>query len=61
MEQPDVKTIRKLIDAGQQAGFSVDQMIDLLEAGLSIATLIELIDWRLAPNTIAHRSSRWIT
>jgi hypothetical protein len=33
--------------AGEQAGFSVEQMIEWLSAGLSVATLLDLIMWRL--------------
>ena len=39
--------IGKLATAGEQAGFTLEQMIDLLNAGLSVETLLELIAWRL--------------
>ena len=39
--------IEKLAVVGEQAGLSVDQMIDLLSSGLTVATLLELIAWRL--------------
>ena len=39
--------IEKLAIAGEQAGLSVEQMIGLLNAGLSVATLLDLIAWRL--------------
>ena len=39
--------IEKLAIAGEQAGLSVEQMICLLNAGLSVATLLDLIAWRL--------------
>jgi len=39
--------IEKLAVAGEQAGLSVEQMIDLLSSGLTVATLLELIAWRL--------------
>jgi hypothetical protein len=39
--------IAKLAAAGQQAGFTVEQMIDLLNAGLGVEGLIDLIGWRL--------------
>jgi len=42
-----VSAIRKLAIAGQQAGFSLEQMIDLLNAGLSVETLLDLIALRL--------------
>ena len=41
------QSIAKLAMAGEQAGFSVEQMIELLSAGLSVATLLDLIMWRL--------------
>ena len=41
--------ISKLAAAGEQAGFSLEQMIELLDAGLSVQTLLELICWRLHP------------
>ena len=57
-----VQAIRKLANAGQRAGFTIEQMIELLNAGLTVETLLHLIDWRLyhpgpppPPN-----SSRWI-
>jgi hypothetical protein len=42
-----VNAIHKLALAGEQAGFSLEQMIDLLNAGLSVETLLDLIAWRL--------------
>ncbi|HKU24224.1 MAG TPA: hypothetical protein VJQ54_02070 [Candidatus Sulfotelmatobacter sp.] len=39
--------IEKLAIAGEQAGLSVDQMIYLLSSGLTVATLLDLIAWRL--------------
>jgi hypothetical protein len=42
-----VRAIGKLAMAGEQAGFTIEQMIDLLNAGLAVETLLELIAWRL--------------
>jgi len=42
-----VRAIGKLAMAGEQAGFTIEQMIDLLDAGLAVETLLELIAWRL--------------
>ena len=42
-----VLAISKLAAAGEQAGFTVEQMIGLLDAGLEVNTLLELICWRL--------------
>jgi hypothetical protein len=39
--------VGKLAIAGEQAGFSLEQMIELLDAGLNVETLFELITWRL--------------
>jgi hypothetical protein len=39
--------ISKLAAAGEQAGFTIEEMIDLLNSGLSVETLLELIAWRL--------------
>jgi hypothetical protein len=39
--------IEKLAIAGEQAGLSVEQMIYLLSSGLTVATLLDLIAWRL--------------
>ena len=41
-----IAAISKLAVAGEQAGFSLEHMIQLLDAGLSVETLIELIAWR---------------
>jgi hypothetical protein len=48
MKSPSlVLAISKLALAGEQAGFTLEQMIDLLDGGLSVETLLELIAWRL--------------
>lgn len=48
MEKPKlVSGIAKLATAGQQAGFTLEQMIQLLNAGLTVESLLELIAWRL--------------
>lgn len=39
--------IGKLAVAGEKAGFTIEQMIDLLNSGLAVETLLELIAWRL--------------
>jgi len=41
-----VAAISKLAVAGEQAGLSLEHMIQLLDAGLSVETLIKLIAWR---------------
>ncbi|HVN18509.1 MAG TPA: hypothetical protein VMU05_07045 [Dongiaceae bacterium] len=42
-----VSAINKLAIAGEQAGFSLEQMIQLLDDGLSVETLLDLIAWSL--------------
>jgi hypothetical protein len=58
-----VAAISKLVLVGEQAGFSLEHMIQLLDAGLSVETLIELIAWRFdgrhEPRPLAA-SSCWI-
>ena len=52
MERPSlVRAVGKLAVAGEQAGFSVEQMIELLDNGLSVETLLDLISWRLEDAT----------
>lgn len=53
----------KLAVAGEQAGFTVEQMIELLNAGLTVETLLNLIEWRLtplSPHGQKHGSTRWM-
>lgn len=55
--------IAKLAKAAQDAGFSVEQMIGLLNAGLSVEGLVDLIAWRLqqpTPMAPVAASSVWI-
>jgi hypothetical protein len=62
MQRPSTaETVYKLAIAGEQAGFSLEQMIQILNAGVSIETLLNWIEFRLGgvdPNPA--RSSRWI-
>jgi hypothetical protein len=58
MESPSlVLAISKLAVAGEQAGFTLEQMIQLLDEGLSVATLLDLIAWRLHGAPLAEESS----
>jgi len=52
-----VLAISKLAAAGEQAGFTVEQMIELLDDGLSVAALLELIAWRLHGAPLAREFS----
>lgn len=48
MDKPSlVIAISKLAMAGEDAGFTVEQMIQLLDAGITVGGLLELISWRL--------------
>lgn len=38
MELPKLATIEKLVKAGEQAGLTLDQMIDLLRKGVGVPT-----------------------
>jgi hypothetical protein len=50
----------KLIIAGEQAGFTVDQITDLLERGMTIGMLLKLIELRLSALALPPSSSRWV-
>jgi len=56
-----VLAISKLAAAGEQAGFTLEQMIDLLDTGLEVETLLELICLRLNPAATVpnHEVSRY--
>jgi hypothetical protein len=61
VEQTNLMTaIAKLVLAGEQAGFTVEQMIQLLQTGTSIEVLLSMIEWRLLPCTSKPCSSRWM-
>jgi hypothetical protein len=60
MEKPIMATIGKLVLAGEKAGFSFEQMIQILQAGASVEGLLRMIEWRMYPPGIEPRSSRWI-
>jgi hypothetical protein len=65
MQNPKLVTaIGKLAIAGEQAGLSIEHMIQLLNDGLKVETLVDLITWRLAdvpnPVTPPSRSAPWI-
>ena len=58
--QLQVNAIRKLALAGEQAGFSLDQMIQLLGSGMSVVTLFDLIAWRLRSSKALGRVLRGV-
>ena len=59
-----VLAISKLAAAGEQAGFTLEQMIDLLNHGLEVETLLGLISWRLhgaaMPPPVSVPRYRWV-
>lgn len=60
-----LKIIGKLAVDGERAGFSVGEITQLLDGGLSVKTLLQLIARRLeveglAEQAIPASSSRWI-
>jgi hypothetical protein len=62
MQQPTlVRAIERLATEGEKAGFSVEDMIRMLNAGISVETLLDIIDRSLqAPREDMGRTSRWI-
>jgi len=56
-----VRAIGKLAAAGERAGFTLEEMIQLLDSGVSVATLLELISRRLEdpPPRPLHRTN-WV-
>ena len=50
--------MRKLAIAGEQAGLTLDQMIQLLNAGMSVVALLDLITFRL--DDPARSSPEWL-
>ncbi len=59
-------SVFKLAIAGEQAGLKLEQMIELLNAGVTLEMLLGLIEWKLTheqlwTNELGHvSSSRWI-
>ena len=47
MRASQIAAINKLAVAGEQAGFTLEQMIQLLDSGMSVEMLLEVITWRL--------------
>ena len=63
MATPSIRTtIGKLALAGEQAGFTVEQMIRILNAGVTVEDLLGLIEWRLRTGVPERqmRSTRWV-
>jgi hypothetical protein len=62
MEHPVLaRAIEKFAAAGEKAGFTVEQMIQILNAGVGVETLLDIIERTLAGQSNPQRvSSRWI-
>jgi hypothetical protein len=62
MQRPSTaQTVFKPAIAGEQAGFSLEEMIQMLNAGITVETLLQLIEWHLGEvRPSPARSSRWI-
>ena len=61
METPSlVLAISKLAVAGEQSGFTLEQMIALLDNGLTVQGLLNLIQWRLqSPAVVSGSRGCW--
>ena len=56
-----VIAIGKLAAAGERAGFTLEEMIQLLDSGVSVATLLELITRRLEdPARPSPQCTHWV-
>jgi hypothetical protein len=61
MEPSVVMSFYKLALAGEQAGFSLEDMISLLNAGLTVETLLDLVELRLTnAEPMKPCSARWV-
>jgi hypothetical protein len=62
MQQPVLfRAVERLAEAGEQAGFSVEDMIRMLNAGLTVEALLNVIERSLQPPPQETApSSRWI-
>jgi hypothetical protein len=58
---PMMETIGKLAMAGEQAGFTVGQMVDMLNSGVTLETLLDMIALQLHGHVLQpSASSRWV-
>ena len=51
-------TIEKLARAGEQAGFPVEEMIEMLNAGVSIGSLLDMISYSLSHEALDFTPQR---
>jgi hypothetical protein len=61
---PLITAVRELVIVGERAGFSIEEMVELLNAGVSLKCLLELIAERinadLETGTGPLGRSRWV-
>jgi hypothetical protein len=60
-----IETIRKLAAAGEQAGFTLEEMIEMLKGGMSVLSLLQVIEMCMqwsepTLSGLAGQHSRWI-
>ena len=62
LENPIIaNSVEELAIAGERAGFSSQDMIFMLSTGISMETLVDLIQWGARNSEPApKRSSRWV-
>jgi len=48
------RSIEKLALMGERAGFEIEFMIELLESGMKVSDLLDLIAWRLQDENRTH-------
>lgn len=62
VQQPTlVRAVERLAQAGEEAGFSIENMIQMLNAGVTVETLLDLIERSLQASPVATgRSCRWV-
>ena len=53
-----LSTIERFARAGEQAGFSVEEMIEMLNDGVSIGALLDMISYSLSHEAPEYSSSR---
>jgi hypothetical protein len=51
-------TVERLARAGEQAGFSVEQLIEMLNAGVSIGALLDMISYSLLHEALEFTEGR---
>jgi hypothetical protein len=51
-------TIEKLARTGEQAGFRVEEMIEMLNAGVSIGALLDMISYSLSHEVLEFTQQR---